>query len=830
MSFADQLAEILQSVSRPGDYFVAGRAELLAPRIEVDGVGTMALPLLPAQAKALIKVASQAPYGRGSETIVDTKVRKTWQIGAEQVSIGGKHWERTLASIVARVAEGLGVDEPIKAELYKLLIYDKGGFFVSHRDTEKAPGMFATLVLALPSMSAGGELVVRHGGREARLDLANDDPSEIAFAAFYADCVHEVLPVTKGYRATLVYNLVRKAKGKPPAPPSYDAETERVAALLGRWPRALDTADQAAIVSNGEIWPLKLVYPLEHAYTPAELGFAALKGADAAVARLLAAVAPKVAVELHLAHLKIWESGSAEYTGRENWHYRRGRRDAGADEDAEEFEVVEVLDSGRTLSDWRRPDGQPTALGQLPVEDDEVAPADALKDMEPDEEHFREATGNEGASFDRTYARAALVLWPSVSRLAVLNQAGLAATLPYLEHLAKQWHADGARADAPIRAEALELARHVLATWRPTPSWWDRDVSTSWREALSSDGVTDPIDDLDENDDEDEDDIVDGVDAPRGELGLARLLQALTTFSDIDGILGAMDILTAQSSHAKADHASIIGVLALLPAERAASVLHAIVVAHAVDAPGACAALLSAAMKRLFPKRPLMLAQAATALADALPGDPASAPRDQWGRPRIARADAALIVDLAAVVDRLDNRLAERVGTHILAWPRHFDLDTVLVPAMKQLARGKHPRGRAAGMLHAAALEHLRTRSALPLEPPRDWTRPSEIGCACQYCRDLSRFLADPQQPEWALRAAQQHRTHVENEIKRARADVDMRTERKGSPHTLICRKNQASYERRVRQRKQDLADLAVLAPRPSAGPSKPRKAKWQTQ
>jgi len=826
MSITDQLAKILAGISRPGDYFVAGCTELLAPRIEVAGVGTVALPLLPAQAKALIKAASRAPYGRGPETIIDTKVRKTWQIGAEQVRIGGKHWERTLAGIVARVAEGLGVDEPITAELYKLLIYDKGGFFVSHRDTEKAPGMFATLVLALPSASSGGELVVRHGGREARIEFANDDPSEIAFAAFYADCVHEVLPVTKGYRATLVYNLVRKAKGKPPAPPSYDAEMERVAALLGGWPRVPGSAGEITVDADGEIWPLKLVYPLEHAYTPAELGFATLKGADAAVARLLAAAALKAGVELHLAHLKIWESGSAEYTGRENWHYRRGQRDAGANEDAEEFEVVEVHDSGRTLSDWHRPDGQPTVLGQLPVEDDEVSPADALDDMEPDEEHFHEATGNEGASFDRTYARAALVLWPSTSRLAVLNQAGLDATLPYLEHLAKQWHADGARADAPIRAEALELARHVLATWPPTPSWRNRDGSASWREALSGDGVTDPIDELDEQDDEDADDIDDGVDALRGELGLARLLQALTAFSDIDGILIAMDVLTAQSSHAKADHAAIIGALALLPAERAANMLHALVVAHAIDAPGACAALLSAAVSRLFAKKPQLLKDAATALANALPGDSAAAPRDQWGRPRIARPDAALIVDLVAVVDRLDLELATRVSAHFLAWPRHFDLDAVLVPAMKQVASGTHASGPAAGMLHAAVLEHLHTRSALPLEPPRDWTRPSEIGCTCQYCHDLSRFLADPLQPEWALRAAQQHRTHVEAEIKRARADVDMRTERKGSPHTLICHKNQASYERRVRQRKQDLADLAVLAPRPSAGPSKPRKRK----
>ena len=187
MPIATELAELLSEVSRPGDFFVSGRAELLLPRIEVDGVGPLALPLLPAQAKALIKVASRAPHGRGTETIVDTKVRRTWQIGADKVRIGGKHWTKTLAGIVERATEGLGVSEPVTAELYKLLIYDKGSFFVSHRDTEKAPGMFATLVVALPSQSEGGELVIRHEGRETKQDLANDDPSEAAFAAFYAE-------------------------------------------------------------------------------------------------------------------------------------------------------------------------------------------------------------------------------------------------------------------------------------------------------------------------------------------------------------------------------------------------------------------------------------------------------------------------------------------------------------------------------------------------------------------------------------------------------------------------------------------------------------------
>jgi predicted 2-oxoglutarate/Fe(II)-dependent dioxygenase YbiX len=257
------------------NYFVAGRTELLAPRLEVKGLGAIALPLLPVQAKQLIRAATRAPHGRGSDTIIDTNVRRTWQIAAGRVRIGGKHWGQTLADVVSRATEGLGVAEPVTAELYKLLVYDKGSFFVSHRDTEKAPGMFATLVVALPSQSEGGDLIVRHKNREARLDLSCNEPSELAFAAFYADCVHEVLPVTRGCRATLVFNLVRIGKGAAPQPPNYEAETAQTADLLSAWAKAKARPhrepDDSDVAEDRDSSPQQLVYPLEHAYTPAEL-------------------------------------------------------------------------------------------------------------------------------------------------------------------------------------------------------------------------------------------------------------------------------------------------------------------------------------------------------------------------------------------------------------------------------------------------------------------------------------------------------------------------------------------------------------------------------
>jgi hypothetical protein len=110
-----------------------------------------------------------------------------------------------------------------------------------------------------------------------------------------------------------------------------------------------------------------------------------------------------------------------------------------------------------------------------------------------------------------------------------------------------------------------------------------------------------------------------------------------------------------------------------------------------------------------------------------------------------------------------------------------------------------------------ACVEHLRTRASEPLEPPKDWQRSSAVGCKCAHCDELSRFLADPAQKTWVLKAAQANRLHVEQTIKQARCDVNATTERRGSPHSLVCTKNQATYERRKKQRKDDLAGLERL-------------------
>ena len=65
--------------------------------------------------------------------------------------------------------------------------------------------MVGTLVVSLPSAHTGGELIVEHGGESVTYRTSKQD---LSFVAFYADCRHEVKPVTSGYRVTLTFNLL----------------------------------------------------------------------------------------------------------------------------------------------------------------------------------------------------------------------------------------------------------------------------------------------------------------------------------------------------------------------------------------------------------------------------------------------------------------------------------------------------------------------------------------------------------------------------------------------------------------------------------------------
>jgi hypothetical protein len=175
-------------------------------------------------------------------------------------------------------------NDEIEIELYKILLYEKGSFFKTHRDTEKKDGMFATLLIILPSFYTGGNLVVRHHQRERVFDFSADTKS-IHYVVLYADCEHELLPVTEGYRLVLAYNVVLLPKPDN----NQIAESKYNMMLMNRLDKIFTSWIERINNDKFDSENLrKLILPLDHEYTQASMkNGPLLKGKDAIMGEIV---------------------------------------------------------------------------------------------------------------------------------------------------------------------------------------------------------------------------------------------------------------------------------------------------------------------------------------------------------------------------------------------------------------------------------------------------------------------------------------------------------------------------------------------------------------
>ena len=206
---------IANAMTASATFQTSGEMPAIDPEIEVDGLGTLRFPLKPAAVKSLKAMGKIAPYGKGVRTLVNRAVRDTIELDPGLFRLGDA-WRQAIDSVTRRVGRDLALeDEELEAHLYKLLLYEKGGRFLPHRDSEKLDGMVASLIVVLPNAFDGGELNVRHAGNTKSFDFSRASRGgESCYAAFYADCEHEVKPVTFGVRLCLAYNLVLRRPRK----------------------------------------------------------------------------------------------------------------------------------------------------------------------------------------------------------------------------------------------------------------------------------------------------------------------------------------------------------------------------------------------------------------------------------------------------------------------------------------------------------------------------------------------------------------------------------------------------------------------------------------
>lgn len=410
-SSANALAQLLTTFGTSGTF--ATRLAIEAdPQLHVEGVGRVPLPLTIHTAHRLCAVAQPAHHGYKDQTRLDPRVRDTWEIPASRLRFDSPQWPAVLERALERIRRDLGLsaDARLSAELHNLLVYAPGQFFTVHQDSEKADGMLGTLVATLPSRFTGGEFVVSHQGQTLR---ERGSASRLSMVAFYADCHHEVRPVKQGYRAVLTWNLiVRHGTSAAEAPMPDTAALAEAVRRFWHTPAAARWVGDTATKP-----PDRLVYLLDHQYTPSGLSWTRLKGVDAPRAAALRQVAGQLNADIFLALADVRETWSAEedYQGYDHWDYADEGEEDEEDSDGGapgEPALGDLINSEIELRHWLAPDGGEPAFKVGAVADAELCMNRPTVDCTPFESEYEGYMGNYGNTVDRWYHRAAVVMWP----------------------------------------------------------------------------------------------------------------------------------------------------------------------------------------------------------------------------------------------------------------------------------------------------------------------------------------------------------------------------------------------------------------------------------
>lgn len=769
---SDRFAGLLGDVRAAGACSARRTARPDDLRLEVREVGPITFPVPVRQAKHLCLVGRPARFGKGEQTLLDRGVRDTWEIPKSRIKLDKRQWDRTLRPALDGLRADLGLPPGcvLTAEFHAMLVYGPGQFFAPHQDSEKADAMIGTLVVTLPSDSQGGALVVEDGGTRVTY---RSSKTSLSFVAFYADCRHEVRPITSGYRVVLTYNLLRGGDTTGSVAARVDpAVTQRLAGCLEehfvtRVPARYGTGDHDP--------PTRLVYLLDHEYTERGLSWARLKGIDADRTAAVRAAADAADCETVLALAEVHETWSADDEPEPSWH---GRGYGWNDDDDDDFDsgtsadpvLQELIESTVHLDRWLSdPDAAATPTS-LTIFDDEVCATTPSVNLVPYASEYEGYMGNYGNTMDRWYRRAALVVWPQRLAFAVRAEASPEWAL---DTLAKQ-----------IRAHDIAGAREAAATLAP---FWDRSAGAAQRGGV-----------------------------------LTKALRVARNLDDPDlatMLLAPFRIETLARGHA----ALAVGLVAHYGEAWARNLVEAWFGDDArptvtgdtdrrawLDSlPSLCTALCA----------PSDDGRTIAALLVVRSWAQLRAKVDLWAHGSMPSRRAKLLGELgptvaavlagAAVCDATDLR----DGIVGFLNQDNDDLLPCVMPALRVGAKldpsMRHESGLDAIARHAAS--RLAARLARPARAADDWSVTPPTGCGCELCATLATFLRDPARRSCDWPIVQQSRRHVHHSIDTAELPVGHQTRRQGRPYTLVLTKTDAIFDRERQERERDAGDLAWL-------------------
>ncbi|KAL0568271.1 hypothetical protein V5O48_013714 [Marasmius crinis-equi] len=380
------------------------------PCLSLEGLGTVGLPLSQAEAKRLVKKSTQGSFAQGERTGVGRKpIGDTWEVDASKVHFEQTGWKAFMGRVVSEVCRVLGVNEQVskpRCKLYKLLVHGTGSRILSDVDTEKTKGMFASIIVVLPSQFTGGDAHISHGGLKSVFNTSGPSATKTTVLSWYTDVTPEMEPIRSGYRLALSYNLYHTTTSLRP---SISGQLDAFATLrhiLLSW-------------KQQKRGPRKIVYLLDHSYSCESLSASILEGGDARMVGLLDSLAKEVGFSLGLAHVEHTKHGIAEEKGEGCYGCSpRGYDSDEMEEDEVDVEMLEVSDEITALRPLVNLDGTLICENVAVNDSSETIPNDFFNEYTGwYDQEYEGYQGECEGTLTRYYRHSALVIWPRWVRL-----------------------------------------------------------------------------------------------------------------------------------------------------------------------------------------------------------------------------------------------------------------------------------------------------------------------------------------------------------------------------------------------------------------------------
>lgn len=739
------LKSALEKVDRPGVVCTYGTVPFILPGLKVkvnDNESVdIGLPLQKGQAKTLGELASPAPFGKGMETVVDLEVRNVLELDPINVVFENPEWEKMVNTITANVRKALGVTHKVSHHFYKLLLYKQGSFFLPHKDTEKEDRMFATLTITLPSLHQGGDLVITHAGETFSFSFdSKEHLFNIQYAAFYADCMHEVKPVAEGYRLTLIYNLTySKGDINLKAPDNH----QYLPAFIKGFEELRNETKN------------KFIIPLEHEYTEKNLSFQNLKNLDHAKAELLIKAASEAGFMIFLAFINHWESGTPV-----DDHYGYDDYGDGDHDSSSSYEMEEVYDEYTYIEYWISVDGNKMAFGEFPLSDNEFILPFSFHDDEPFSQDYEDYAGNYGPTLDQLYRRAAIIIWPKEQHFTILAEKGpVAATSSLREYFD--------RYTANYDEESLEECRQFSVI---IMNHWGQQMSDA--ESIKAHKVMLEI-------------LVE-----LGESALTSQFIEKVMFHKVAGDEGvSLNIAGTRLGW------NTLAVLCRVPrhlpnyqGEALSNILNALCTGERTpEKEQFCYDFFLEVSAHIVNR---------TAEKNHMDYHLDNDMSNRKSTLTMILMAASWIGDAAL--------LADPIFDYVLKEEDVWSFDDVVLPVLLNTISEKQATitnviiqdfsNRTKDVLN----HYLST----PLQEPTDWTQNVKLPGTSEDCKELQDFVLHPEEKVKRFRVNKERRQYLHELINEYGLDMTHETERKGSPYTLVCIKTRRTWENQKKQRK----------------------------